>query len=180
MLMTTVGKQEGRCAELELDIGDIRVLVDIAFMTITHGSMNHSRAILDGLHILRPGSEAAAVGEGMCRLAMGQPDIAAEKLSDGPPTDAVRSFLGIALVQAGKGAEGFEVLKDVLQTSGGTPFGEVAAAVLRERAAIHAGNSSPFPAGAKPGTSRGNWPGGADTGLERAAWNGPFTRSREQ
>lgn len=144
--MQASSNKNGAADDLGLGTEDIRLLADVGFIALSRGFLAEARALLDALRLLRPGSDACLVGEGVFWLAMGEPAIAVEKLRCGPPSDAVRSFLGIALFQSGAVEEATDVLDDVAQTASRRAYADLAAAVLRDRDEARKDRLGLFPA----------------------------------
>ncbi|MEM8796789.1 MAG: hypothetical protein AAGE61_14575 [Pseudomonadota bacterium] len=113
-----------------LDSDEIRLLSDIGFIAVSRGLMVHGSAIFDAVKALRPEQEAGYLGQGMLDILSGDPASAVEKLKSAPPTDGVRAFLGIALIQVGNIPEGRTMLESVKQEADGTPFARIASDTL--------------------------------------------------
>jgi hypothetical protein len=116
-------------AEL-LGSDDMRALVDIGFMALSHGFDAQAATIFAGVIAARPGQEAGYLGTALVHLYRGEVDPAVAILRKLPPTDAARMFLGLALTRGANRAEARAVLSDVVATAQGTPFARGAQDIL--------------------------------------------------
>ncbi len=105
---------------------ELKLLADIGFIAVSRGLFDHASAIFDALKAMRPEAEAAFLGQGMIDILRGAPVDAITTLKNAPRTDAVYTFLGIALMQAGDLEEGRKLLEDVRSSAAGTPFARIA------------------------------------------------------
>ncbi|WP_341367281.1 hypothetical protein [Yoonia sp. BS5-3] len=121
-------------AEL-LEQEDLKLLTDIGFIAVSRGLKDHAVAIFDGVKAMRPEGEAGYLGLGMVEILNGDPAAAVKTLQTAPPSDAVNTFLGIALVQASEVKKGQKLLQSVIDTSADTPFARIAADTLNSVAA---------------------------------------------
>ncbi len=109
---------------------DLRTLADIGFIAASRGMNDHAVAIFEAIRVLRPNQEAGFLGHGLVKILSGNPGIAIEMLRAGPPTDAIRTFLGIALIENAEIQEGREILEDVIAMAPGTHFAAIAASTI--------------------------------------------------
>jgi hypothetical protein len=101
----------------KFDAEDVRLLVDIGFMTQSRGLIGHAARIFDGVALLRPEQESGAIGRALCDLHQGDFTSAINRLRKAPPTDSARVFLGMALARSGDRAEAARVLANVIDTA---------------------------------------------------------------
>ena len=109
-----------------LETEDLQVLTDIGFIAVSNGLIDHATAIFGALRAMRPDGETAYLGEAMIDILTGKSEDAVAKLKSAPQTDAVQTFLGIALAQAQQVDAAKELLGEVCKTAADTPFAEVA------------------------------------------------------
>jgi len=115
-----------------LATADARLLAELGFIALSAGRYEDAAAIFDGLRAARPVEEAGALGRAMVHMAGGELDDAVNLLKRLPPSDAAQAYLGIALARRGDIDEARTILERVIRTAPGTPFAELAAAVLEE------------------------------------------------
>lgn len=113
-----------------LEPDDMRTLVDIGFMALSHGFDGQAATIFAGVEAARPDQEAGHLGTALVHLYRGEVDRALAILRKLPPTDAARMFLGLALTRGADQAEARAVLSDVVATAAGTPFARSAQDIL--------------------------------------------------
>lgn len=115
---------------MPIESEDLRLLADVGFIAANRGMNGHAVAIFDAIRALRPNQEAGFLGRGLVEILSGNAGKAIELLKAAPPTDGVRTFLGIALIQNDETQEGREILEDVIATAPGTPFATMASSTL--------------------------------------------------
>ncbi len=116
-------------AEL-LEPDDLKLLTDIGFIAASRGLKDHAVAIFEAVKAMRPEGEAGHLGLGMVDILNGDPVAAIKTLKAAPHSDAVNTFLGIALVQAAQVQQGQKVLQSVIDSSADTPFARIASQTL--------------------------------------------------
>ncbi|MEL6681604.1 MAG: hypothetical protein AAFQ09_03050 [Pseudomonadota bacterium] len=116
-------------AEL-LETDDLKLLTDIGFIAVSRGLKDHAAAIFNAVQAIRPEGEAGYLGLGMIDILGGDPMAAVKTLRSAPESDAVRTFLGIALVQSSDIGQGETMLRSVIEHAGDTPFARIAADTL--------------------------------------------------
>lgn len=126
--------QEQKMAEL-LKQDDLKLLTDIGFIAASRGMKDHAVAIFDAVKTIRPEGEAGYLGLGMVDILNGNPASAVETLKAAPHSDAVNTFLGIALVQAAEVRQGQRILQSVIDSDADTPFARIASETLASVAA---------------------------------------------
>ncbi|MDX8355130.1 hypothetical protein [Cognatiyoonia sp. IB215182] len=109
---------------------ELRTLTDIGFIAASRGLQDHAVAIFDAVKALRPEGEAGYLGLSMVDILKGNPAAAVETLKEAPQSDAVNTFLGIALVQSSDIQTGRQVLQSVINESADTPFARIASETL--------------------------------------------------
>ncbi len=114
----------------ELEAADARILVELAFTAFSHGLNDQADVIFAGVRAARPGDEAGFIGGALVQLGRGEIETAVTMLRSLPPTDAVRTFLAIALNRGGDQAEARDILNDVIDTAEGTPYANLARVLL--------------------------------------------------
>jgi thioredoxin-like negative regulator of GroEL len=102
---------------LDLDTEEVRVLVDLGFMAVMRGHVQHAGILFKGVQVARPQEDAGYIGEALLLIQKGDIASAAALLRVRPPSDANRVFLGMALLQLGETAEAEQVLQDVVATA---------------------------------------------------------------
>jgi thioredoxin-like negative regulator of GroEL len=117
---------------VELKSEDVRTLVDLGFIALSHGMNDKAAAIFAGAQAARPAQEAGFIGAALVNLARGELDAAVKTLRSLPPSDAARTFLAMALNRSGDRAAAREILTDVVSTAGGTPHAVLARELLDE------------------------------------------------
>jgi Flp pilus assembly protein TadD len=117
---------------VDLKSDDVRTLVDLGFIALSHGRNDEAAAIFAGAQAARPAQEAGFIGSALVSLARGNLEAAVKTLRSLPPTDAARTFLAMALNRTGDRAAAREILMDVVRTAGGTPHAALAREVLDE------------------------------------------------
>ncbi len=105
---------------------ELKLLADIGFVAVSRGLFDHASAIFEALKAMRPDGEAGYLGLGMIDILRGTPAAAVTTLQSAPRTDAVYTFLGIALMQSGDINAGRRVLEDVRATAADTPLARIA------------------------------------------------------
>jgi len=109
---------------------DLKLLTDIGFTAMSGGMTEHALAIFAAVKATRSEGEAGYLGLGMIDILKGDPASAVKTLNAAPDTDAVKTFLGIALVQTADLEQGEQVLQSVVQNSPDTPFARIASDTL--------------------------------------------------
>ncbi|MEL6838999.1 MAG: hypothetical protein AAFP85_06885 [Pseudomonadota bacterium] len=109
---------------------DLKLLTDIGFIAASRGLKDHAVAIFQAVKAMRPEGEAGYLGLGMVDILNGDPAGAVKTLKSAPHSDAVNTFLGIALVQAAEIQQGQKVLQSVIDSSADTPFARIASQTL--------------------------------------------------
>ena len=117
---------------VELKSDDVRTLVDLGFIALSHGRNDAAAAIFAGAQAARPAQEAGFIGSALVSLARGELEAAVKTLRSLPPTDAARTFLAMALNRSGDRTAAREILMDVVRTAGGTPHAALARELLDE------------------------------------------------
>jgi thioredoxin-like negative regulator of GroEL len=117
---------------VELKSDDVRTLVDLGFIALSHGRNDAAAAIFAGAQAARPAQEAGFIGSALVSLARGELEAAVKTLRSLPPTDAARTFLAMALNRSGDRTAAREILMDVVRTAGGTPHAALAREMLDE------------------------------------------------
>jgi thioredoxin-like negative regulator of GroEL len=117
---------------VELKSDDVRTLVDLGFIALSHGRNDKAAAIFAGVQAARPTQEAGFIGSALVSLARGEFEAAVKTLRSLPPTDTARTFLAMALNRSGDRAAAREILMDVVRTAGGTPDAALARELLDE------------------------------------------------
>jgi thioredoxin-like negative regulator of GroEL len=102
---------------LDLDADEVRVLVDLGFMAVMRGHIQHAGTLFKGVRAARPQEDAGYIGEALLLIQTGDIAGAAAMLRLRPPSDANRVFLGMALLQLGETVEAEQVLRDVVATA---------------------------------------------------------------
>jgi hypothetical protein len=115
---------------VELEPADARMLVELGFIAFSYGLQDRAEAIFAGVQVARPQHEAGFIGAALVQLARGEINTAISMLSALPPTEAARTFLAIALHRSGERVEAREILTDVINTAAGTPYADLARALL--------------------------------------------------
>jgi len=113
------------------DADDVRLLVDIGFMTQSRGLIAQSARIFDGVAVLRPDQEAGMIGRALCDLHQGDFAAAIKRLRAAPPTDSARLFLGMALARSGDREDAARVLTNVVDTALNRSTAELAQGLLQ-------------------------------------------------
>ena len=121
-------------AEL-LEQDDLKLLTDIGFIAASRGLKDHAVAIFDAIKAMRPEGEAGYLGLGMVDILGGDPAAAVKTLMAAPRSDAVDTFLGIALVQNADVQQGQKLLQSVIDNSADTPLARIASETLASVAA---------------------------------------------
>lgn len=111
---------------------DVRLLADIGILALSAGLDRAAEAIFNGVAAARPAQEAGPLGLAMVQMSRSDLDAAVDILRALAPSDAVLTYLGLALMRRGDIAEASDVFGSVVATATGTPFAEVAAARLKE------------------------------------------------
>ncbi len=114
---------------------ELRLLTDIGFIAASRGLKDHAVAIFEAVKVMRPEGEAGYLGLGMVDILNGDPASAVKTLKAAPHSDAVNTFLGIALVQSAEIQLGVKVLQSVIDSSADTPFARIATETLASVAA---------------------------------------------
>jgi Flp pilus assembly protein TadD len=117
---------------VELKSDDVRTLVDLGFIALSHGRTDEAAAMFAGAQAARPAQEAGFIGTALVSLARGNPEAAVKTLRSLPPTDAARTFLAMALNRSGDRAAARDILIDVVRTAGGTTHAALARELLDE------------------------------------------------
>ncbi len=113
---------------------DMRTLVDLGFIALSAGLLRQAGTIFDGVVAARPEGEAGHIGLALVSLAQGRTEDAVRRLRARPPSDAVLTFLGMALARMGERDDARAALRAVVETPGGSPHAATAAALLAELA----------------------------------------------
>ena len=100
-----------------LEPDDVRMLVDIGFMALSHDFVESAEAIFAGVIAARPAQEAGHIGKALLLLHRGDVDEAVAVLRALPPTDAARLFLGLAVSRTGDVAQARSILADVAEAT---------------------------------------------------------------
>lgn len=95
-----------------------QLLMEIGYVATGAGLKPQAEAIFKGVAALRPQSEMPWIGLAVTQLNAGNPQAAQrllreEALQRAPQSDTAKSFLGLALRQAGHNAESFALLREV-------------------------------------------------------------------
>jgi hypothetical protein len=114
-----------------LETSDVRLLVDIGFMALSAGLDAEAEAIFDGVKAARPEQEAGPLGLAMVQMARNDLDGAVSTLRALPPSDAVLTYMGLALARRGDDMQACELFRTVIGSADGTPFAELCAAGLK-------------------------------------------------
>jgi Tetratricopeptide repeat len=117
---------------IELETDDARALLDLGFVALSYGFYEQASAIFLGVQAARPSHEAGYLGSALVQLARGDASAAVKILRGLPPSDAVRAYLGMALVRHGNVVEARDILSDVVLTAPASPYAQFAAAILGE------------------------------------------------
>jgi hypothetical protein len=110
---------------------DVRALTDLGFLALSRGLDLHAMAMFEGVRAARPEQEAGQLGIALVHMYRGDLDTAALLLRKLGPTDAARTFLGIALARQGAVVEAREILEDVTASVPDTPFSRLAQDALQ-------------------------------------------------
>ena len=113
-----------------LSSDDVRLLVDIGFMALSHGFVAPAADIFAGIVAARPAQEAGHIGNALVLLHKGEVDAAVTILRRLPPTDSARLFLGLAVSRAGDVPQAREILADIAVVAPDTPQAASAQAML--------------------------------------------------
>jgi hypothetical protein len=102
---------------------DVRLLLDLCFVTAGRAAVDDTDTLADGLLALRPGLEGAALACALARLNGGRADEAVALLRSRQPESADAravhdSVLGLALQMAGRSAESRRVLEQTARMPG--------------------------------------------------------------
>jgi Flp pilus assembly protein TadD len=111
---------------------DVRTLSDLGFIALFRGATDHAAAIFEAVQAARPGKEAGLIGTALVALMRGELDDATRILSSSRPTDAVQTFLAVALFRKGDIAEATDILSTVLRDTGDPACRSMAESVLNE------------------------------------------------
>lgn len=109
---------------------ELRTLTDIGFIAASRGLQDHAAVIFEAVRVLRPEGEAGYLGLSMVDILKGNPAAAVATLKKAPESDAVNTFLGIALVQSSDIQNGRQVLQSVVKESADSPFARIATETL--------------------------------------------------
>lgn len=115
-----------------LETEDTRLLTEIGFIALSAGLEGPAEKIFRGIEAARPNQEAGPIGRALVHMARGELDPAIAILRALPPSDAALSYLGLALVRRGDGAEAKAILQRVARTSSDAAFIDLASAALEE------------------------------------------------
>jgi Flp pilus assembly protein TadD len=105
-------------ALLENDSQLPKLLMEIGYVATGAGFNREAVTIFEGVAALRPDSEMPWIGLAVVELNGGRPNEARrllqnEALRRAPQNETAKSFLGLALKQAGHSAESFAILNEV-------------------------------------------------------------------
>ncbi|CAM2065480.1 Tetratricopeptide repeat protein [Sulfidibacter corallicola] len=105
---------------MEVSTETVQTLMEIGYLAGGYGFFKESITIFEGLSAIRPDSEFPHIGFAMTKLNMKQPEEAVAILRDqalakNPGNSLTKSFLGLALRQAGHAHECENVLNDVIE-----------------------------------------------------------------
>src|SRR5262245_58595274 len=106
------------------------MLVDIGFIALSRGLDQHAITIFDGVRVERPDQEAGPIGIALVHLLHGDLEKAVDVLRKLGPSDAARTFLGIALARQGAVSEARNILTDVAKTTADAAFARLAQETL--------------------------------------------------
>lgn len=104
---------------MELPANLLKTLTEIGLAAGGYGLKAEAERIFTAVQLLRPESDTAYIGLAVAQLGAGQYDQAATILRDQalktqPDSSLAKSFLGLALKQAGRNAEADKVLNEVV------------------------------------------------------------------
>lgn len=109
---------------MNVSVETLQRLAEVGYLACGHQLDGLAEQIFDGVAAVRPDSDAPAIGRGLAALCRGDAALAVELLQaarDAHPTsDAVRSFLGLALKLAGLNQQSETLLRE-LASSGRDP-----------------------------------------------------------
>ncbi|MEM7693051.1 MAG: hypothetical protein AAF318_01260 [Pseudomonadota bacterium] len=114
-----------------IEADDVRLLAEIGFLALSKGLTVEAERIFEGIAAVRPGQEVSAIGRGLTALAKGDANAAVTILRAGPKTDAVATYLALALAKAGETDAAKAQLTDIAEMALDPTF----AAVARDAAA---------------------------------------------
>ena len=115
---------------MTFDVEDLRALADIGFIAMSRGLNVEAAKIFEAVRLLRPEQDAGFIGAALVDLRLGKAESAIALLRKPPPSDAVRLFLGLALINFGERREGIDILEDVSRHGGDEPVGRLARSLL--------------------------------------------------
>ena len=148
--MTDAGPDFETVANAQLmNAEDLRLLASIALMALARGHPGKARAMIDVLHLVRPGSEIAAVTESF--FLLGQRDIepALRALDTTEQTMSIRTTRAIVLMAAGRVLEAFDLLSEFAGAPAGSDaapaaelYGVLAEALSRNPGAVLSSNGA--------------------------------------
>lgn len=127
---------------------EINTLVSIGFIAWSLGKTTEAGKIFQAVRLERPNDEASAIGTALVETTRGDPEQATRILRRAPPTDAVRAFLGVALLALGDRTDAIATLTEVAETAGDAPAGRMARSTL----AVVAEEAKGQPAIGRPAT----------------------------
>ncbi len=111
---------------------DIRLLAEIGFLALSKGMHAEAEAIFDGIAVVRPDQEVSFIGRGLVALARGDAHAAVAILRQGPKTDAVATYLALALARTGERDAAKEQLEDVADMASDPTFATAARHIAAE------------------------------------------------
>lgn len=96
---------------------EARLLSEVGFLALSKGMAREAQQIFEGLGAVRPDDEIGYIGRGLTALAQGDPSGATKILQAAPMSDAVATFLALALAQTGARSEARARLEDIVETA---------------------------------------------------------------
>ena len=115
----------------------VQNLMEVGYVAAGRGLLTHSELIVLGVQAARPESEVPAIGRALARMNAQQPASAAEVLREAlkkrPDADILKSFLGLALQQAGRADESKKLLEEVVAGKRDPQAAAMADAILHPR-----------------------------------------------
>lgn len=100
----------------------LQLLMESGYLAAGYGMTADAESIFEGLAVARPDSAYPLIGKAFTKMSLGAHEEAAEMLRDQLDVDSAeahmaRSFMGMALLLAGKADESRRVLDSVVQAN---------------------------------------------------------------
>lgn len=119
---------------MNVSVETLQRLTEVGYLACGHQLDGLAQQIFDGVAALRPDSDAPAIGRGLAALCRGDAGLAVELLQAArdahPESDAVRSFLGLALKLAGLNQQSETILREVASAGRDPQAAAMAHAIL--------------------------------------------------